>query len=268
MKKYPVFWLALVLFSLALSNCSLLRIESSWKQRDIVIDGIGGDWLGAKYYFEDYALSVGLINDEKYLYVSIITENPMVRAQIMRQGLTVWLDPKGGKNKTFGIQYPLGRQENEQEAERMDPQDVMDEAAREKMMEKFRAALSELEVLGPGEKVMEKLPVEKARGIDVEVRDAAGTFVYELKVPLAASDDNPYAVGVEAGDEVGVGILSPKLEMRRPRGEPGMGRPGMGGGMPPAGAGMRGMGRFSPRQLKIWAKVRLASAANPALSFF
>jgi hypothetical protein len=69
-----------------------------------------------------------------------------------------------------------------------------------------------------------------------------------------------------------LGFLSPKLEMRRPAGthgggrmpEGGMGGPGGMGGM----GGMPEMGRFMPRQLKIWAKVQLASDENPALSFF
>ena len=120
----------LLILSLALSmmiGCSTLQLESTWKDRDITLDGKGGEWLGAKYYFEDSAISVGLINDEQYLYVSMMTENPMIRAQIMRQGLIVWLDPEGGKNKTFGIKFPLGRQGEEQEREEMDPREMLDE---------------------------------------------------------------------------------------------------------------------------------------------
>jgi len=273
MKKIMALQLTSVLSLLILVNCSTLRLESNWKDRDIVLDGKGGDWLGAKYYFEDYALSVGLINDENFLYVSLMTENPMVRAQIMRQGLIVWLDPKGGKNKTFGVKYPLGRRADKPEGEMMDPQKLMDETTREEMMKKFMDTMSELEVLGKDEKVLAKMNIEEAEGIAVRLRDAAGTFVYELKVPLSSNSGYPYAVGVEAGDAVGVGILSPKLEMQRSGGMRGM--PRGGGGMPPGGMpvgggmpGMGSMGRFMPRQLKIWAKVQLASALMPALSFF
>jgi len=272
MKKYAAFLFLLFFPFFVHMNCSTLQLESTWKERDIALDGKGGDWLGAKYYFEDSAISVGLINDERYLYVSMMTENPMVRAQIMQQGLTVWLDPKGGKNKTFGIKYPLGRRGDEQEGETIDPQKMMDEEAREEMMEKFKEAMSELEVLGPAERILAKMDIEEAKGIIVKLRDAAGTFVYELRVPLSSGSEYPYAVGVEAGDMIGVGFLSPKLEMRRPadtRGRGpmpggGMGGPGGPGGMPVMGS----MGRFMPGQLKIWAKVQLASASMPALSFF
>jgi hypothetical protein len=266
MKRYSAFLFTLFLFLFTLMNCSTLQLESTWKDRDIILDGKGGDWLGAKYYFEDSAVSVGLINDDQYLYVSMMTENPMIRAQIMQQGLIVWLDPRGGKNKTFGIKYPLGMQRKEQEGEEMEPEDMMDETAREEMMQRLQETMTEMEVLGPDEKVLAKMDIEDAQGIEVRMRNAAGTFVYEFKIPLASSEENPFAVGVAPGDSIGIGFLSPKIQMRRPAGMRSR------GGMPPGGGmgGMRGggMGRMMPQALKIWAKVRLASGSNPAVTFF
>jgi hypothetical protein len=272
MNKLSPNLIALFLVISMLVGCSTLQLESTWKDRDIELDGKGGDWLGAKYYFEDTAISLGLINDGQFLYVSMMTENPMIRTQIMRQGLTVWLDPKGKKSKTFGIKFPLGRQDDEQEGERFDPQDIMDETSREEMMQKFQASMTELEVLGPNEEVLAKMDIEDANGIEVKMRNAVGTFVYELKVPLAVSEEYPFAIGVKPGQALGVGLLAPKLEMRRPsgmRGGRGMGgRGGMGGSMGGRGGMGYGMGRMMPQELKIWAKVQLASAANPALTFF
>lgn len=272
MKKYLALWLPLILFSFMLMNCSTLKLESTWKERDIVLDGKGGDWLGAKYYFEEYAMSIGLINDEQFLYVSMMTENPMIRAQIMRNGLTVWFDRRGGKNRSFGIKFPLEMPKKEKEEERIDPQEMMDETSRKEMMQKFQETMTELEILGQDEKVLAKMNIEDAKGIKVKARDAMGTFVYELEVPLGSSEEYPYAVDVKAGDVIGVGFLSPKLEFRRPSGERGggrvpgggMGGPGEMGAMPRMG----GMGRFMPQELKIWARVQLASHSQPALSFF
>lgn len=279
MKKLSACMLILILSCFIHNGCSTLELESTWKDRDITLDGKGGEWLGAKYYFEDSAISVGLINDERYLYVSMMTENPMLRSQMMRQGLTVWLDPQGGKNKSFGIKFPLGRQGEEQEREGMDPREMMDEMAREEMMQRLQESMTELEVLGPDEKVLGRWDVEDSKGIEVKMRNAGGTFVYELKVPLASSEEHPFAVGVEPGDIIGVGFLSPKMQMRRPSGIRGGGRmPGGGGGMPPGGGGgmggmggrggMGGMGSQVPQDLKIWAKVQLASGSTPSLSFF
>ena len=198
----------------------------------------------------------------------------MIRAQVMRQGLTVWFDSQGGKNKSFGIKYPLGRQIGQEERDRMDPQAIMDETTREEMMQRLQESMTDLEILGPDEKVLAKKDIEDAEGIEVSMRNAAGTLVYELKVPLVSSEEHPFAVGVEPGSVIGVGFLSPKMQMRRPGGtRGGGGMPGGGGGMPPGGGmggrgGMGGMSRMIPQDLKIWAKVQLASGSIPALAFF
>ncbi|UCE40148.1 MAG: hypothetical protein JSV17_11855 [Candidatus Aminicenantes bacterium] len=271
MNKFsPHLWiLALALFTLV--GCSTLKLESTWKDRDITLDGKGGEWLGAKYYFEDSAISVGLINDEQYLYVSMMTENPMIRAQIMRQGLTIWLDPDGGKNKTFGIKFPLGKRGEEQEGERMDPPAMMDEMIREEIMQKLQESMTELEILGRDEKVLAKMDIEDTKGIEVKMRNVGGTFVYELKVPLVSREEYPFTIGANPGDTIGVGFLSPKMQMKRPNKMRGMGGmpPGGSGGMPPGG-GMRGYGMkpMMPQDLKIWAKVQLASGSTPTLTFF
>jgi hypothetical protein len=268
MNKYSALMLILFLTLFMSAGCSMLELESTWKDRDIALDGKEGDWLGAKYFFEEFSISVGLINDEQHLYVSMITENPMIRAQIMRRGLTVWLDPKGGKNKIFGIRFPLGRQEARQEEE-MTLGAMMDEAGREELMKKIQESMTELEVLGGDENVLAKLDVEDARGIEVRMRDAGGTFVYELRVPLASSEAQPFAVGAKDGDVIGVGFLSPKLQMQRAGGRRGGGMP-PGVGMPPGGGVMGGGGMrpMMPRELKIWAKVQLASGSNPVVSLF
>ena len=107
------------------------------------------------------------------------------------------------------------------------------------------------------------MDIKDAKRIDVKMRNAGGTFVYELRVPLISSEEHPFAVGVKPGDMIGVGFLSPKLQMQRSRGMRSGGMPGMGGrgGMGGGVGGMRatGMGRQMPQQLKIWAKVKLAA---------
>jgi hypothetical protein len=276
MNKYSVFLLILAFSFFVQISCSTLELESTWKDRDIVLDGKDGDWLGAKYYFEGLYVSVGLINDEQHLYVSMMTENPMFRTQIMRQGLTVWLDPKGGKNKTFGIKYPLGRQGGEKEGMMMDPREMMDEMAREEMMQRLQETMTELEILGRDEEVLARMDIEETKGIEVQMRNVGGTFVYELKVPLSSSEEYPFAVGVKPGDTVGVGFLSPRMQMQRMGGIRGGGRmPGGGGmggrggmGVPGGMGGMGGMGRQVPQELKIWAKVQLASGSAAVVSFF
>ncbi len=197
---------------------------------------------------------LGLINDDRHLFVSLMTENPMILAQIMRQGLTLWLDPKGGKEKDFGIKFPLGRQDGERIS-----RESLQGLDRESMIERFQETLIELEILGPGEELVEKLAVDDAKGIKVKLRAEGGLLIYEIKVPLSASEEYPYAVRAKVGNTIGVGFESPKLEMERPGGMRGGGPPGGMGGRGGGRGGMPGFGLRMPEKLKIWASVQLAS---------
>jgi hypothetical protein len=146
------------------------------------------------------------------------------------------------------------------------------------MMQKLQESMTELEVLGQDEEVLAKMDVSEVKGIEVRMRNAGGIFVYELKVPLRSDEERPFAVGVGPGDVIGVGFLSPRMRMQRPAGMRGGGRMPGGGGMGGRGGmgggmgGMRGggMSRMVPQELKIWAKVQLATGSAPAavLSFF
>jgi hypothetical protein len=267
--KYPAFLVVLFLSFLMQSGCSSLELESAWRDREIVVDGKGDDWLGAKYYFEDVNISLGLLNDDRFLYVCMDVENPMLRAHIMRQGLTLWLDHKGGKEKSFGIRFPLGRQGSGRLT-----RESMDEQNREEMIERFEQSLTDLEILGPGKNEIKKMAVEEATGIEIKLKASTGWLVYELKIPLIPTEEHPYAIGTKAGDSIGIGLEAPEIDMSAMRDRlgggmggggrmPGEGgRGGMGGG--PGGMGMRGGGRQMPRELKVWAVVQLASPNNEA----
>lgn len=260
---------SLVLFSIFSSailqvGCSTIELNSNWRDREIIVDGNNTEWLGTMYYFEEENISVGLLNDENFMYICMIAEEPLMRAQVMRQGFTLWFDPDGGKEKTFGIKFPIGRQARgiTREMREMEPDP-------ERFREAFEKSLAELEILGPGEDVRKRIPVEEARGIEIDMEASSGMLVYELKVPLLFSDQHPYAVGAEAGDSIGIGLEIPKMDRKTIRramsermGERMPGGGGMGGR---AGRmGMRGGRRQQmPSGLKVWVAVRLASDNSP-----
>ena len=250
----------LILFLFLLVGCgnSKLELNSNWRDREITVDGKNADWLGAMLFFEEDNVSVGLLNDENFFYICMIVEDQFMRTQVMRQGFTLWFDPDGGQEKTFGIKYPLGMQANGRGMRR-------DEQSMERSRQARRRPMFELEILGPGKDEVKKMPIAEAKGIDIIVEFSSGMLVYELKVPLIQSEQHPYAIGAEAGSSVGIGLETSKMErsaMRRQM-SGGRGGGGISGGMR-GGAGGRGMsgGRRSPQKrqpLKIWAVVQLAS---------
>ena len=255
----------LLLLTFLLVGCgnSKLELNSNWRDREITVDGKNADWLGAMLYFEEDNISVGLLNDENFFYICMIAEDQFIRTQVMRQGFTLWFDPDGGKEKTFGIKYPVGMQ-----ASGLPRGMIRDEQSMERSSQALRRPMIELEILGPGMKEVKKMPIEEAKGIDIHVEFSSGMLVYELKVPLIQSEQHPYAIGAEAGGSVGIGLEMSKMERPDMRGEISGGR-GIGGpaGGIRGGAGGRGMpgggGRSQVRKpLKIWAVVQLASKNN------
>jgi hypothetical protein len=85
------------------------RLESHWRDREIVIDGDNGDWAGPLAAVDDkHPITAAVANDDRFLYLVLSTADAMARRQIMRQGLIVWFDPAGGDKKHFGIKFPVG----------------------------------------------------------------------------------------------------------------------------------------------------------------
>ncbi len=115
LKSIFVYRLSVLLFALSIMiilhiGCSSLELKSEWRDREIAVDGDNSDWLGAMYYFEGTNVSVGILNDADSVYICMIAEDRFMRTQVMAQGFTIWFDPTGGKEKTFGIKFPIGMQ--------------------------------------------------------------------------------------------------------------------------------------------------------------
>jgi hypothetical protein len=260
--SYILFLLAILFVA-----CGSIQLSSIWRVREVTIDGKHDDWLNALMYFEDENVSLGLQNDESFMYICMVVENPMIRNQIMRQGFTLWLEPAGGKKRNFGIRFPLGMSEEEMQMRGMQEGKVPMKTRRgeqdpERFMQVPMRQMNELEILGPGKDESVRMPIDEAKGINVTVKLSSGTLVYELKIPLSQDEQNPYAIGAKAGSSIGTMLETPKINrsnMRR----------GMAGGMS-GGGGRGGMGgmpgggmRFKmPGPLKIKAIVQLASAAK------
>jgi len=243
----------LFFFAFFLAGCGTFKLKSKWLDREITVDGQSDDWLGAMMYMEEKNISVGLFNDENFLYICMIAEDQFVRNQVMRQGVMLWFDPSGGKKETFGIKFPIGMQPGDVPMERRG-----DEQDPERFRQARRRSMTELEILGPEKDESLRIPKKDAKGIEINVKGLSGMLVYELKVPLNHSEEHPYAIGAKAGSLIGVRLETPKMSRQRMGGRGGMdGRGGMGGGM--RGSGMSPQ---MPKSLKFQAVVQLASNNN------
>jgi hypothetical protein len=226
-------------------------LSSHWRDRDIVIDGVSAEWQGMMTAVKDAPLSMGVFNDDQYLYLCLVSGNRAAAGQIHRQGLIVWLDKDGGKKKQFGFEFPIPmRGMSLVDRDAAPPE----EGRGTRAPGQGRGTAMPLEadedraaILGPGKDDRHDLALDELKGIAVKLGDADGVLVYELRMPLRASADVPYAASLTAGTIVGVSVETP--EFRQPAGRSaggGGGSPGMGGrgGMGGMGGrgGMGGMG--------------------------
>lgn len=278
----PVIAMSVIFGALMAAGCATtMRMDSLWPNQEVVVNGQFDDWHGALYYFEDSEFSLGLRNDEHFLYLCMTAESPMIRTQILARGLTIWFDPSGGKEKVFGIQFPIGRQEsfdrrqplnNEESAEMMARREQRDPAAQERMLQRM---VREAILIGPDQDTRNQIPVEDLRGIQLKIDLSGGLMVYEMRVPLERTEDWAYAAGSAPGRPLGVGLVIPKMDRASARrsmpgsmgGRSGGGMGGRtGGGMGGRGGmGGQGMSRQRPAMmngLKLWIKVLLADSSG------
>jgi len=255
-KGLHLFFLCIMGLSiLLLSGCRDLQLESAWRDREITVDGEAGDWQKITRYVEKTNVAIGLLNDEHTLYVCLTTMDRITATQIARSGFTVWLDPKGGKKKTFGIRFPLGMQASGNPTK-------LRESMRDpkKFRELFENLGSEMEILGPGEDQRVRTLLSAIEGIEVSTGYSDGKLVYELKVPLARSAEQCYGIGTDPGKQIGLGFETPELDreaMRQAMGQRSGGMGGRGGGR----GGMRSGGQM-PEPFELWAKVALAAESS------
>ncbi len=245
---------------------------SNWRgDAPIVIDGVNQEWQGRLSPAKDVPVSIGFFNDSQFLYFCLTTSDRAVREQIMRQGLIVWMDQEGGKKKSFGIEYPVGMR-GMYMVERTGDTSEPTGASRKPL----EANQDRLVIHGPGKNDRNDVSFEEAPGIQAKVGESTGVLVYELRVPLAKGEGQPYAVGAKADSIVGVGLETPEMERpaERPMGGGGGGRGGFGGfgGRGGYGGGGGGYGGRSggygrsaggemAKPMKVWTTVQLADAS-------
>jgi hypothetical protein len=246
------------------------RIDSHWRDRDIVVDGSSADWPGALANLDaSTPVAIGAANDREFLYLVLHASDPMARTRILRQGLIVWFDPAGKDRKQFGIKYPVGSGW---------PVDGPSGGRRGSRQGTPPASGSgepppldvpnRMEIFGPKKDDIRSLVLEHVPGISVKLGQAEGALVYEMKIPLMKTAEFEYAIGAKPGTLIGIGLETQKIEEPegegRGRGIPGMGGMG-GGGMGGRGGGMGGGGpRGGPggeglKPFKTWGLLQLAA---------
>ena len=83
----------------ALARGASAKLSSEWGSRDIQTDVRALDAMPVAPFRDDSPFVIGLSNDRDFLYVLLRTSDAVMRGQILRDGLVVWFDSKGGTKK-------------------------------------------------------------------------------------------------------------------------------------------------------------------------
>ncbi|MFA6471179.1 MAG: hypothetical protein WCU00_03975 [Candidatus Latescibacterota bacterium] len=269
MKRYTSFVLLplsiIFLFALLFIGCGTTEIVSKWCDRTITIDGVdnGAEWENVRQFFDEEKVTIGIMNDEKNIYLRLSTYDQKLQRQLLASGFTIWFDGKGGAKKLLGIRYPVKKmgKEGQMQGGTRPPSDMTDAAGRKNRTPMANAAAmldtmvqaipNEIELIGPKKDESSSLSFVDAEkyGILCKISTAKGNLVYELQFPLSRTETCPYGISSKLVKAIGIDFEAGKMERGQlgqggmGGGRGGMGGGGMGGGMGGGRGGGMGGGR-------------------------
>lgn len=269
-----------------LAGCKGDKVNSIWNNGNIKINGNDSDWRNTLTYVKDSKFLFGIQNDNKNLYLCLVTNDPELENKIIRMGFTVWLDREGSDRQVFGIKYPLSFQDLGRPSFNRPPGGMegrpMD---RNQIDDRMLKRQTDIEILGKNKNDVTRIPVSELKGIKVKVDVKDYRMVYEMKIPLHSSNDAPYAINADTGSTISVGLATGTIDRskfekregfsgRRQRPEGGEGTEGgeypEGGMREPREGGEGGYrmnrnrsnGGNSMEPLEYWTEVKLATQSQ------
>ncbi|HVN47986.1 MAG TPA: hypothetical protein VMU30_04105 [Bacteroidota bacterium] len=200
-----VFCMALV-FALQCTGCGgAVELASAWKRTEMTIDGNPNDWEGDLYRLKKANVTIGVRNDETNLYVWFSSNDKNVQRHILNGGFTVWFDPTGGTNETYGIQFPVGYSKggsggsdtpmpipDSYTTVRSPSEPASSPSARMSAM--LNSSQNEIKFLGPNKDDVQLSTLIELKTVKVQVGVTRQSFVYELQVPLHKTSDFPFSI--------------------------------------------------------------------------
>lgn len=255
-------WGATVLVGLfALGSVGLpaaeLRFSSTWRDRDVRVDGVDEEWRDIVVPVKGEHFSVGFLNDGEALYFCLLSRDSTTIRQVSLRGLVVWLDANRDKKRTFGILFPVT--EGAQGPRRSTPPPGPPATPQgEDPPPEGEIAPGQRAIRILGARDRDARDVENgASGIVARYTAREDLLVYELRVPLRKGETWPFAPGVEPGGTLRLELQTPDWRGPMPM-RPGWPRVGIGVGRPGGGVFYPGADASLLRPLKVTAELSLA----------
>lgn len=227
------FILFVLVGALVLGACSgPTTLQSRSGMEAPTVNGALDDWGSSLAYIDDESVRMSAEPTDSLLYVAVAIQDRALIRSIATNGLIVWVDPTGGQQRTYGIQYPLGLQ---RERAAQNPQDGSppgpdDPAQAEQGLD--QVSLTELEIIRH-DSTRNRIPAQFSSGLRATAVLNPGSFIYELTIPVgvaetgASEESRKYGLRTSLRSPVGLG-----LEVRQEDDQPNLLAPDRGQGIP------------------------------------
>jgi len=167
------------------------------------VDGAIGDWGGRLTSVQDQSVSVGALPTDSLLYVAVVIRDQALLRSLAANGLVLWVDPSGGQQRAYGVQYPLGLR-------RQQAGQAPSGGAQNEAVGIDDVSFDELEVVR-GDSLRERIPADFALGLRATGTLDPGSLIYEVAIPVSSSPSEHRLRGL-LGETVGLGLHIPEPE--------------------------------------------------------
>ncbi|MEG8947826.1 hypothetical protein [Rosettibacter firmus] len=222
-KSLKIFYnISLIIISTLLIGCSSTeQIVSKWNSEEINIDGNYNDWVNNLTYIKDKNVSIGIKNNDNFIYLCLIVENPSQAIQILRRGFIVWFVPED-KSKIIGLKYPLGilesRLEENFDIRNRPPISDRDSLRNEKvkldkMVERLLANEQNFQIVDENKYPLWLYSINNDKDIKIKMAVNANKLVYELQIPLSGNHEDKLCIQSKPGDKLKITFETEEIKL-------------------------------------------------------
>jgi hypothetical protein len=153
------------------------RIKAEAYKAEKAPDLLTTKWPEPEHFFRKERIAVGVAISDNWLLVSVRTGDADRIAQFLDYGLQLWVDPKGGDERRFGLYFPMGNKvAATTEAPSLEEVLVSERTGVE--IEKGHAALQKI-----GESELQQTSAQSL-GFPVSDQNRDGVWFYRVAIPL------------------------------------------------------------------------------------
>jgi len=270
------FYLLPIAVSVILLSCSSSKNTSTatkaepWQETPIAIDGQNLDWPNPYPSYDDKSkISYATSNDGENLYISMQTGDEATAMKILRAGMTLYIDPSGGRNQSVSVQYPMPGNSTDVGNWRPKSESNQFSKGRSEHMQKLIESSRDIAFQGFKGNCNGATAVMQQNDCGIVARmdmDEYQSLIWEIKIPFKSFYKDKLS-SEDAGRSVGICFsinAIPKPAENKDDNPNGANHGGM-QGMQGMGGGMRGSrgssfatGEYIHDNTKTWIKVGLA----------